>query len=76
MSKDEPDVRDLLRTVQEKIDSGEFSLQELDMLKEDLNNFIAHERGLDPEAVKCLFAGWWLRTSLRNNGVNPDQMNG
>jgi hypothetical protein len=66
------DINGLLQLVQTKIKNNEFSEAEIGLLREDLNSFISHERGLDPEAVKCLFTGWWVRTSLRDNGIDPD----
>lgn len=63
----------LLENVKDMIGKDSFSIAEIYSIKDDLESMISHESiSLDPEAVKCVVTGWWVRDSIRSRGIDPD----
>ena len=57
-----------LNDMKRHIEEGKFS----DMIKEEiyetLQSYIKGEHRLDPETVKCLFTGYYLRKMMKDHG--------
>ena len=63
----------LLENVRDMIENESFSTADLYSIRDDLKSIISHENtSLDPEAVRCIVTGWWVRDSIRSHGIDPD----
>lgn len=64
----------LLKQIKKMIRNKEFSDFEMFTIKKDCTNIINHESvEIDPEAVRCIVTGWWVRDSIRQHGIDPDK---